>query len=180
MATSDLVFGTPMKCQNCEKPATFHITDLTGDEVISLHLCPNCAKEHLHPGEAGGSAAPTLSHVLKQQLNITQTAEELAKLDKKTCPMCGISFFEFRQAGRLGCPHDYTVFEEEIEPLLLNVHGSAQHIGKSPKRVVPDQQQPSELIRMRRDMRDAIEAEDYERASSLRDQIRRLERGDPT
>ena len=67
-----------MKCQNCEKPATFHITDLTGDEIISLHLCPNCAKEHLHPGEVSGSSAPTLANVLKQQLNITQTAEELA------------------------------------------------------------------------------------------------------
>ncbi len=169
-----------MKCQNCEKPATFHITDLTGDEVIALHLCPNCAKEHLHPGEGGGASAPTLANVLKQQLNITQTAEELAKLDKKTCPVCGISFYEFRQAGRLGCPHDYSVFEEELEPLLLNVHGSTQHIGKTPKRTPTDQKQQTELIRLRREMRDAIEAENYELASSLRDKIRHCERGDQT
>jgi protein arginine kinase activator len=167
-----------MKCQNCEKPATFHITDLTGDEIISLHLCPNCAKEHLHPGESSSTSAPTLANVLKQQLNITQTAEELAKLDKKTCPVCGISFYEFRQVGRLGCPHDYSVFAEELEPLLLNVHGNTQHIGKTPKRTPVDQQRQTELIRMRREMRDAIEAEDYEKASSLRDKIRHMERGE--
>jgi protein-arginine kinase activator protein McsA len=31
------------------------------------------------------------------------------------------------------------------------------------------------LIRIRRDLRDAVHAEDYERASVLRDQIRALE-----
>ena len=38
-----------MKCQKCEKPATFHITDLSGDEVLALHLCPDCAKTYLQP-----------------------------------------------------------------------------------------------------------------------------------
>lgn len=165
-----------MKCQQCEKPATFHITDLTGDEVLSLHLCPSCAKEHLHPEESAGISAPTIANVLKQQLNVGQTTEELAKLDKKSCPVCGITFYEFRQIGRLGCPNDYDCFKKELDPLLLNVHGNNQHIGKSPKRAPADRDQQTELIRMRREMREAIDAEDYERASALRDRIRTLEK----
>lgn len=158
----------------------FHITDLTGDEIISLHLCPNCAKEHLQPAESTGPTTSTLANVLKQQLNITQTAEELAKLDEKTCPVCKITFYDFRQTGRLGCPHDYSVFEEELEPLLLNVHGNTQHIGKTPKRTPVDQQRQTELIRLRREMRDAIEAEKYEQASAIRDKIRQLEKEETT
>ena len=33
-----------MKCQQCEKPATFHITELTGGQPQELHLCEGCAK----------------------------------------------------------------------------------------------------------------------------------------
>ncbi len=163
-----------MKCQNCEKPATFHITDLTGSEVIQLHLCPSCAKEHLQPDEAPGMAQ-TMANVLKHQLNIGQTAEELANLDKKSCPVCGLSFYEFRQIGRLGCPHDYVCFKKELDPLLINVHGTNDHVGKTPKRNAGDHERQTELIRMRREMREAIEAENYEQASALRDQIRHLE-----
>ena len=35
----------PMKCQHCEKPATFHITDLVDGKPNELHLCEECASE---------------------------------------------------------------------------------------------------------------------------------------
>ena len=162
-----------MKCQKCEKPATFHITDLTGDELLALHLCPDCAKEYLQPEES--PSTPTLTGVIAQQLKIGQTAEELAELDQKECPICGISFYEFRQSGRLGCPHDYVYFASELEPLLINVHGQTKHVGKQPSRGVRDMETQTELIRLRREMKDAVEKEDYENASQIRDQIRSIE-----
>lgn len=165
-----------MKCQNCEKPATFHITDLTGDELLALHLCPECAKQYLQPEtDQTSMAAPTLTGVLEQQLKLEQTAEDLKELDSKQCPICGISFYEFRQEGRLGCPHDYVFFGSELEPLLVNVHGDNKHVGKTPKRGVCDTESQTELIRLRREMKEAIEEEDYEQASQLRDRIRRIE-----
>ena len=166
-----------MKCQNCEKPATFHITDLSGDgsDILELHLCPDCAREHLHPEQQAAVEAPALANVLKHQLKISQTAEELAQLDKRECPICGISFYEFRQSGRLGCPHDYEFFADELEPLILNVHGDTHHIGKTPERVSNNSQTQKELIRLRREMREAIDAEEYEQASEIRDKIRALE-----
>ncbi|HMO13549.1 MAG TPA: UvrB/UvrC motif-containing protein [Pirellulaceae bacterium] len=169
-----------MKCQKCEKPATFHITDLTGDEgILALHLCPECAKQFLEqPEKKSPSATPTLSGLLSQQLKLGQTAEELAKLDKRECPICGTSFFEFRQSGRLGCPHDYLFFANELEPLIASIHGKIEHIGKRPKRGTQDSELQTELIRLRREMKDAINSEDYELASSLRDKIRRIEQGE--
>ncbi|MEM9412225.1 MAG: DNA helicase UvrBC, partial [Planctomycetota bacterium] len=123
-----------MKCQKCEKPATFHITDLSGDEVLALHLCPDCAKSYLQPEEGDEDiAAPKTMGFLQQQLKLEQTAEDLKELDSKECPVCGITFYEFRQNGRLGCPHDYDFFSEELEPLLLNVHNATEHVGKRPK-----------------------------------------------
>jgi len=166
----------PVKCQQCEKPATFHITELTDDKPQELHLCEDCAKVYLSQDQAEDEiASPTLAGVLAQQLKLGQTAQELARLDQKACPMCGITFFEFRKHGRLGCPHDYTCFEKELEPLVVNIHGEHTHTGKRPKKFAHSTDKRTQIIRMRREMQTAVEREDYERASELRDQLRKLE-----
>ena len=161
-----------MKCQKCEKPATFHITDLVEAGFAELHLCPDCAKEYIQP-EPEASEAPAIDGLISKSLG--HTAEELHELDQRECPICGITFYEFRQAGRLGCPHDYVFFEEELEPLLTNVHGETKHKGKVPKRGVRDTKAQTELIRLRTEMKEAVSQEDYELASRIRDSIRQIE-----
>jgi protein arginine kinase activator len=111
-----------------------------------------------------------------QHLKIGQTAEELARLDKRACPICEITFYEFRNQGRLGCPHDYEFFEKELMPLIVNIHGETEHVGKHPERSAAGSRRQMDLIRLRREMKDAVRREDYERASQLRDQIRDMER----
>lgn len=163
-----------MKCQKCEKPATFHITELTGDEPVERHLCETCAQDYLLQEDSQTPASPTIGGVLAKQFKLGQAAEELAKLDKRTCPQCGISFLEFRNQGRLGCPHDYVYFEKELIPLIANIHGETTHTGKRPRNGAGTDDR-SEIIRLRREMKEAIEREDYEQASQLRDKIRESE-----
>ena len=164
-----------MKCKLCEKPATFHITELMGDEPQEIHLCEDHAREHLAHEDDEAVNSSSLAGALEQQLKLGQTAEELARLDQQVCPVCGITFYEFRNQGRLGCPHDYTCFEQELEPLIYNIHGSSEHDGKRPKRERDDYSSQTDLIRMRRELKEAIEDERYEEASALRDQIREIE-----
>jgi protein arginine kinase activator len=168
-----------MKCQQCDKPATFHITELTGGKPQEMHLCEDHAREYLtQPGGgaavAAGSMANVLAQQMAQQMAVGQTAEELAQLDQQACPVCGITFYEFRSQGRLGCPHDYSCFQKQLEPLILNVHGDLEHVGKVPTHAGRSEKR-TQLIRMRREMGDAVRQEEYERASKLRDQIRRIE-----
>lgn len=165
-----------MKCQECDKTATFHITELTNGQPHELHLCEEHAREYLTQAEKPEqSPSASLAGALKQQLAVSSTAEELARLDQQACPICGITFFEFRNQGRLGCPHDYVCFAKDLEPLLLNIHGETEHVGKQPARSPKDTQQQTELIRLRREMKLAVEDENYERASEIRDQIRQIE-----
>jgi protein arginine kinase activator len=162
-----------MKCQLCEKPATFHITELADEELREeLHLCEEHAREYLtDPHDSDTSIAGALS----QHIKVSQTAEELARLDRQECPVCGITFYEFRNQGRMGCPHDYVCFADELEPLLANIHGETAHQGKRPKRAGHGTDRQTELIRLRREMKMAVEQEDYELASDLRDRIRAIE-----
>ena len=111
-----------MKCQQCEKPATFHITELTGPEPQEVHLCEDHARQYLtRPDEPEAEESSALAGVLAQHLKVGQTAEDLARLDQQACPVCGITFYEFRSQGRLGCPHDYESFRSELEPLISPV-----------------------------------------------------------
>lgn len=167
-----------MKCQQCEKPATFHITELTGEKPHELHLCEQCAQSYLTQNPSGGMPIqPSLAGMLHHQLKVADTAKELAKLDEQVCPICGISFYEFRNQGRLGCPHDYTCFGSELDPLIVNIHGDTQHTGKHPKHHQQSSQDQTRLIQLHNDMKAAVEKEDYERASQIRDEIRKIEEG---
>ena len=136
------ILGTSMKCQQCNKTATFHITELTKGKPQELHLCEEHARQYLTQSEDEPAVAPSLAGVLAQQLAVGQTAEELARLDQQSCPVCGITFYEFRNQGRLGCPHDYVCFQAELEPLIVNIHGETEHVGKQPARYAEGTEKP--------------------------------------
>lgn len=155
------------KCQQCGERAVIHITEVETDgEVRHCHFCYHHAQEHLKEKEAVASTS-------EESEASSPPAEREPSLQ---CPICGISFEEFRQLGRLGCPHDYEVFRDELRPLLENVHGSLRHVGKIPKRAPADTRRQTELIKLRQEIQQAIAVEDYERAARLRDQIDSLEK----
>ncbi len=166
-----------MKCQHCEKNAIFHITELTdpsGPTII--HLCEDHARVFFQTGESLETAT-ALSSLLAKQLQLEKAASDMAETDKKTCPMCGITFSEFRKGGRLGCAYDYVVFEEDLEPLLMNIHGAQKHVGKVPKNLGGTPKRHFQLKRLRSALQRAVEAENYEEAGELRDKIKAVESG---
>ncbi len=168
------------KCQHCEKPATFHITELTEPNgPVKHHLCEACAKLYLSPDNEDDDSPPNaLVSMLDKQIKIDQTKDELEELDRKSCPICGITFAEFRKEGRLGCSYDYVCFEEDLAPLLNSIHGSIAHAGKRPTRDTGSPDRQHELIQLRREMQDAVQTEDYEKAGELRDRIKQIEGAD--
>lgn len=156
-------------CQHCgENPATIHFTEIKDQERIELHVCEECAAAQGITNEAN---MPTIL------ANVVAAAARSAEMESKECPHCGITFREFRRKGRLGCPRDYEVFEELLTPLLAKMHGGAEeHTGRLPRgqeRMHNDR--PDRLLRLRRDLQDAIDQERYETAARLRDEIIELE-----
>jgi protein arginine kinase activator len=155
-----------MKCEKCPKQATLHITEILGeDRYEEHHLCEQCAHEYIYEPD-GKKSGKTLEGL---------DDEELSALNQRQCPQCGMKFIDFRNSGRLGCPHDYEAFAEELLPLLENIHGDTRHCGKTPRRLPQTRQTQSELTRLRRQLQDAVSQEAYEEAAKIRDQIRLLE-----
>ena len=163
-----------MKCDNCNKSATVHLTEIKGGKKIEKHLCEQCAAQN--------EGLPVKSHMPINELltNFVLAHSGLQQKEQGTgCPQCGITWAEFRQNGLLGCANDYTVFERDLTPLLQRAHeGATHHVGKVPARRggtgVPMKRQV-DLTRLRKELARAVEGEDYERAAKLRDQIRQAE-----
>jgi protein arginine kinase activator len=144
-----------------------HITEVQGEEQFEEHhLCEECAQKYLYEPPKKGPAGKSSE---------AEEAEELAALKQRECPVCGIKFVEFRNSGRLGCPHDYQEFREELVPLLENIHGETRHLGKTPRRLPQTRQAQTELIQLRKQLQQAVTKEAYEEAAKLRDRIRQLE-----
>jgi protein arginine kinase activator len=164
-----------MKCEKCAKPATFHITDIVEKgKHREFHFCDEHARQHLAPTEEA-LEAPTMSEIAKKLIVAPGALREPSPADKQVCPVCQITFLEFRNSGRLGCPYDYEVFRDELMLLLENIHGETRHSGKVPRRAPRNTQQQTTLIQLRNELKRAVAAEDYEAAARVRDQIRVIE-----
>ncbi len=163
------------KCGRCAKPAVLHITEIRHGEVQALHLCESCAKEYLNESEAGGPPPDDDADLGTGEIGESSEAGDSDDSVVPACPQCGITFKEFRKQGRLGCPHDYTAFQDELLPLLENIHGETQHVGKVPKRAPKASQHQFRLIRLRNQLKAAVDEEMYEEAARLRDEIQGLE-----
>jgi protein arginine kinase activator len=158
------------KCRRCAKPATLHITEIRDGNAGVIHLCETCAREYLEKSPDGDDSGGATDLAAKLEELIAESEESPA-----SCPNCGISFNEFRESGRFGCPHDYSEFLTELLPLLENIHEDTQHVGKHPRSTVVGTQEQARLIQLRNEQRLAIEAEDYESAARLRDEISAFE-----
>jgi protein arginine kinase activator len=161
------------KCNRCSNPATLHITEIQSGVAEALHLCESCAQSYL--SQPSSFDSPTDAEQLVEKLSEVAEGEDLEELDQLVCPNCGITFQEFRKQGRLGCPHDYIAFGRELMPLLENIHGESQHTGKCPKRAPDASRHQYQLIKLRNELRNAVNDEAYEQAAHLRDEIQSLE-----
>ena len=165
-----------MKCEQCgEVEAVIHLTQIENNEMTTSHLCEACAAaQGLETGEET-SGFPLADFLAQMGGDESETSSESAGGDGP-CSFCGLSFAGFRESGRLGCPHCYSSFEPQLKSLLRRIHGSTQHVGKvylPPDPSISEKQKRVETLKRRLDR--AVDAEDFERAAELRDEIRAME-----
>ena len=162
-------------CDVCgEAGAVVHFTQVVNSEAKTSHLCEKCAaKKGLQPN----APAPNLLLAdFLANMGGQDPPTQGGPQEDLTCPFCGLSTSDFREVGRLGCPQCYPTFEEYLRGLLRRIHGGTTHVGKvylPPDPTVSDREK--KLAALRRKLSRAVQAEDFERAADLRDEIRTLE-----
>lgn len=170
-----------MKCTRCGKEATVHdIKVVKGGIVSQIHLCESCAADDGHSQNMFPSAEEVADETLMQAaaaaagVSAGSSAASAAanRRAASQCSECGLSWDSFRQEGKLGCPACYVAFESRLGPLLERAHeGGTHHVGKTPNREEAEVDLGLRVQHLRKQLADALSAEQYELAASLRDQI---------
>lgn len=161
-----------MLCADChENPATVHFTQIVNDETETFHLCQTCAEARGLKASPTESDAPLSDFLSEMGAPIFTSATNA----NAACSRCGCTFRQFRKTGRLGCAQCYTTFEREMAALLRKIHGGNAHVGiRSDISGESPDSPASRLAALRRELREAVDNEEYERAAELRDSILEL------
>lgn len=175
-----------VKCDQCDNEATVHEVTRQNGVKFEKHLCEACAAQQ------GISPQPMPIQQMMTKVTVTKgvgvTIQMGVAVPKQVCPACRLTFQEFKQGGVVGCPECYRAFEEQLGPMIERAHeGGSKHTGKVPRRACKAekgttaaglsllQERAERLLRIKKQLDDAVAHEQYERAAVLRDELRKLD-----
>lgn len=167
-----------MLCQICKKrPVAISYTQVINQKKTQLSICVKCAEEKGITNPLAGLPevfGKIVANILGEQA-LEEIEERSERKGGRRCPGCNISLDAFEKTGLLGCDQCYETFAKELAILLRRIHGSSKHIGSRPRprRVVSAER---DLVKLRKELAEAIGKEKFERAAELRDLIRDAER----
>jgi protein arginine kinase activator len=183
-----------MDCQCCQKkPARIRVCDVEENNIAEQYnVCPDCFSlikrymfdmaRPLMPTEDVIREVQTLLGEGDKSLAVSSPPGMLAPSGEAVpvCPECGMTLSEFKARGRFGCPRDYEVFAEHLDPLFERIHEAhpPRHEGRLPRqegaaREIVDRARRLASLKSRLDA--AVAEENYELAAQLRDEINGLE-----
>lgn len=175
-----------MLCQKChKKTASVFISSIINGQETRMYLCSDCAKDY--PLFDFNFQEPFSIKDVMDKFKINEDSssgdegENLLATDKDSkdkeiiCPNCYSTYEEYRETGKLGCSRCYEAFEEQIKPILKNIYGYEEYIGKIPKKDDSHIYISNEIRILKEDLNRAVEQEEYEKAANIRDKIKDLE-----
>lgn len=183
-----------MKCQDCNKnPASIHFTQIINGEKREVMVCEHCAnlKGYQLYADEGHSLHDVLMGLfnfdLGQLSKRQKQRESVNRLEQNVCRHCETTFAQFQQTGKFGCEKCYRTFSAKLDSIFRRVHsGNVQHKGKIPVRKGMQYQVKRDVERLRAELAELVEREQFEQAAVLRDRIKDIlenkdeEDGDPS
>lgn len=154
-----------MLCDYCQKnEATNLLKQTVNGTTKLLHICDSCANSMLYSN-------------LFTDFSINQFFNQGAKPihSKKICDKCSMSLEDIMNTGKVGCDRCYEVFSSELSRSIEKIHGKSNHIGKAPRSAAGKLKQKHELAAAKEKLSRLIEAQNFEEAALVRDEIKKLE-----
>ena len=175
-----------MLCERCKKrEATVFYTEIINGVKKSVALCESCDAEAEASGDYGkfsfevslkGEPLGDINSLFGSLFGIPQYQKRPA--EAKKCTLCASTFADLVREGKAGCPECYKVFADELAPTISKIHGAAIHTGNVPERYREGLEKKNLIAETEKELKRAVEAEEYERAAELRDKLRALKSTD--
>jgi protein arginine kinase activator len=172
-----------MLCQKCnQNEATVHFRQNINGDVKEVHLCPQCAAEFGYDSIFSGieelSPFSAVNMGIQNFLGslFSQELPQKSPETERKCGFCGTTLEEFAQSAMAGCAHCYTEFYSDMLPYIQRIHGRTRHVGKIPATAGKELKLQRELSSLKKQLQDAVTAQEYEKAAQFRDQIKEIEK----
>ncbi|MCD4778993.1 MAG: UvrB/UvrC motif-containing protein [Candidatus Omnitrophica bacterium] len=159
-----------MKCDYCENKATLEIIEVHGDKISEHHICETC-----------------LAGILNEIMRLANRHQPVSRMTKQfhrqpqagllICENCGECYRPSANPGGSLCPD----CSREVPKILKSSKKKSRPKDKSPhflnrlKHVVDQNSQDAKIDILRKELKSAIEKEEYEKAAHLRDAIKKIE-----
>jgi len=170
-----------MICQQCHKNvATQVVSVLQNGKSIELSVCNECAKRLFPLPEGLSSLTDILFNIAKgtppspmafKKLLSNDVPIPLPKSLVPPCRTCGLTRETLVEQRRFGCPDCYTTFSEDVVMFLQELQYGEKHVGRVPHFAKHRHQ----IAELKHELANAINANDFEKAAQLRDQIRGMQ-----
>jgi len=177
-----------MVCQKCHKrEAVVHLVKISNGSKSQMHLCVRCAAKLTASIEGAFELDKILGELLAQieepvydnDLSILDDITPEPSISTSTsarCPECGISEGRIKDSRIFGCEHDYIVFDKFVASVLDSFQdGNTRHTGKIPYLMDRQVDRTPLIIHLKQQLFDAVDMEEYELASEIRDRIQTLQ-----
>ena len=166
--------GNTIKCHCCDNDATVHLTQIVDKKMKKVDLCEDCA-------QAKGVTDPEGFSMADFHPDFEQDS---SNEDGLVCESCGLTQKDFKKNGRAGCASCYAAFQQALDPMLESMHAGTRHTGRIPDDFKslgsnvslepPERSSDEDIAALEKELTEAIEAEEYERAADIRDRIHQL------
>lgn len=183
-----------MLCERCKKnEATFYYHENVNGKKKTYSLCADCANELEKNGELkkfggfgedfgkfdslfGGDLFDSFfdGDLFGSLFAPTKTRQLAERGSEKKCPLCGMTLSDFAREGKAGCPTCYETFADELEPTVGRIHGKTAHVGRTPIKQREKNELKNKIRTLEAEQKEAIRAENYERAAEIRDELKTL------
>ena len=153
-----------MKCEKCEKEATFHYQSVINGEKTEYHLCADCAKEQGLDNIFSFNTEPMFESLMSAPFG--SVLSEFFRT-----PFGGM--FGGRMLSPTLTMPRFALKEQESEASTEAVQEKTDNIPEDAGEAIRSRR---ELIALKHQLRNAVRAEDYEKAIELRDKIKDMEK----
>jgi len=185
----------PKKCMKCDKPVAYRIIKIVKGKIHDFLVC----------GEHAQELSPTLKHNKEthqvSQANLFSLIKHFLSQQEQNlaggtgeedggavCPNCHLNYGKYRETPLLGCSDCYSAFEHLLVKDLRKFHGAVSQTAEDVQPAEPEKTEdqktripPHEqagvlsLSALKKQMSEAVQGEDFEKAAQLRDAIRAIE-----
>lgn len=196
-----------MLCENCGKSeANIKYTQIINNEKKEMMLCEHCVEKLGIDQQVNFNfnMPIDLQSFLGEFLNEDETMfSNFAKPKEQICNICGMTYSDFVNIGKLGCAGCYDAFSERLNYVIKNLHGLSKHTGR--KKILNKQDQKDHILNkvskldqqkeklisqasnkeentkingvgeLKYNLKLAIKEERYEDAAKIRDEIKKIE-----